>query len=143
MSYEDDEAAELNYAEAVGFVIFPAAHEAADIVVNMQSAPPFEVSWNAGSYGQERTKPRAFLQIDFPRYLVSEPNAAFYCTERALWKLRWFLRDFGYDQDLPAQEQVDEKALINLRGVLRTTHVTQNGRSFQNLDMQSSAHMRR
>ena len=20
-----------------------------------------------------------------------------YCTERALWKLNWFLRDFGYD----------------------------------------------
>ena len=23
-----------------------------------------------------------------------------YCTPKALWKLRWFLRDFGYDTDL-------------------------------------------
>ena len=23
-----------------------------------------------------------------------------YCTPKALWKLRWFLRDFGYDRDL-------------------------------------------
>ena len=33
-----------------------------------------------------------------------------YCTERALWKLNWFLRDFGYDLELLAQDQVDEKA---------------------------------
>jgi len=29
---------------------------------------------------------------------------------------------------------VDEKALLNLRGVIRTSHVTLNGRSFQNLE---------
>lgn len=40
--YEDDEAAELNYAEAVRFVIFPAGHEAADIVEPSKEAfdPP-------------------------------------------------------------------------------------------------------
>ena len=57
-----------------------------------------------------------------------------YCTERALWKLNWFLRDFGYDQELLGRDQVDEKALLNLRGVVRTSHVTLNGRSFQNLE---------
>ena len=44
-----------------------------------------------------------------------------YSTERALWKLNWFLRDFSYDMDLLSQDQIDEKALINLRGVVRTT----------------------
>jgi hypothetical protein len=29
---------------------------------------------------------------------------------------------------------VDEKALLQLRGVVRTSHVTLNGRSFQNLE---------
>ncbi len=57
-----------------------------------------------------------------------------YSTERALWKLNWFLRDFSYDMDLLSQDQIDEKALINLRGVVRTTHVTLNGRTFQNLE---------
>src|SRR6266852_2687908 len=57
-----------------------------------------------------------------------------YCTERALWKLHWFLRDFGYDADLLNRDQVDEKALLSLRGVVRTSHKTFNGRSYQNLD---------
>ena len=57
-----------------------------------------------------------------------------YCTERALWKLNWFLRDFGYDPDLLNRDQVDDKALLKLHGVVRTSHVTLNGRSFQNLE---------
>ncbi len=82
---------------------------------------------------------RAFLQL---RLVVLEPQAfelrsfsgRLYSTERALWKLNWFLRDFGYDMDLLSQDQIDDKALINLRGVVRTTHVTLNGRTFQNLE---------
>jgi hypothetical protein len=42
-----------------------------------------------------------------------------YCTPKALWKLRWFLRDFGYDPDLMGQDEVDEKALLGLRGIVR------------------------
>jgi hypothetical protein len=57
-----------------------------------------------------------------------------YCTERALWKLTWFLTDFGYDTELLNRDQVDEKAVLNLRGVVRTSHTIMNGRSYQNLD---------
>lgn len=57
-----------------------------------------------------------------------------YCTERALWKLSWFLRDFGYDTELLNRDQVDEKALLNLRGVIRTSYTNLNGHSYQNLD---------
>jgi hypothetical protein len=32
------------------------------------------------------------------------------------------------------RDQVDERALVNLRGVVRTSHKTLNGRSYQNLD---------
>lgn len=57
-----------------------------------------------------------------------------YCTERALWKLTWFLRDFSYDTELLSRDQVDEKALLNLRGVVRTTYTNLNGHSYQNLE---------
>jgi hypothetical protein len=56
-----------------------------------------------------------------------------YCTPKALWKLRWFLRDFGYDRDLMGRDEVDEKALVGLRGIVRISHTTLNGRSFLNL----------
>jgi len=57
-----------------------------------------------------------------------------YCTERALSKLNWFLRDFGYDAQLLKDDRVDERALLNLRGVVRTSYTTLNGRSYQNLE---------
>ena len=56
-----------------------------------------------------------------------------YCTPKALWKLRWFLRDFGYDRDLMGRDEVDEKALLGLRGIVRVSHTTLNGRTFLNL----------
>jgi hypothetical protein len=55
-------------------------------------------------------------------------------TQRALWKLNWFLHDFGYDPELLSKDQVDEKALLNLRGIVRTTCARLNGRSYQNLE---------
>jgi len=57
-----------------------------------------------------------------------------YCTPKALWKLSWFLRDFGYDTDLLGRDEVDEKALVGLRGVVRVSHTTLNGRCFLNLE---------
>jgi hypothetical protein len=82
---------------------------------------------------------KPFLAI---RFVVLEPKSfaarsfsgRLYCTEKTLWKLNWFLRDFGYDPDLLGQDQVDEKALRNLRGVIRTSYTTLNGRCFQNLE---------
>ena len=97
----------------------------------------FLVRVDSASYRWHPHKP--FLSV---RFAVLEPESfagrslsgRLYCTERALWKLNWFLRDFGYDADLLGRDQVDEKALLNLRGVVRTTHVTLNGRPFQNLE---------
>lgn len=56
-----------------------------------------------------------------------------YCTERALWKLGWFLGDFAYDTELLSRDQVDEKSPKNLRGVVRTTFTSLNGHAYQNL----------
>jgi hypothetical protein len=57
-----------------------------------------------------------------------------YCTQKAMWKLGWFLRDFLYDPELLAHEQVDEKALRDLRGVVKISHTMINGISLINLD---------
>jgi hypothetical protein len=49
-----------------------------------------------------------------------------YCTPRALWKLNWFLRDFGYDTELLGRDEIEEKSLVGLRGVIKTSHTVVN-----------------
>ena len=51
-----------------------------------------------------------------------------------MWKLGWFLRDFLYDPELLAHEQIDEKALPGLRGVVKISHTVVNGFSLVSLD---------
>ena len=97
----------------------------------------FLVRVEKASYRWHPQKP--FLVLEF---VILEPSSCrarsfsgrIYCTERALWKLNWFLHDFGYDPDLLSRDQIDEKALFNLRGVVRTTVTRLNGHSYQNLD---------
>jgi hypothetical protein len=57
-----------------------------------------------------------------------------YCTPKALWKLGWFLRDFVYNPDLLGSEEIDDKALLGLRGVVKISYTTLNGRSLLNFD---------
>jgi hypothetical protein len=57
-----------------------------------------------------------------------------YCTPRALWKLNWFLRDFGYDSELLDRNEVDDKNLIGLSGVVKISHAVVSGTSLLNLD---------
>ena len=57
-----------------------------------------------------------------------------YCTAKAMWKLGWFLRDFVYDADLFRRDEVDEKALAGLRGIVKISHTTLNGICLTNLD---------
>jgi hypothetical protein len=57
-----------------------------------------------------------------------------YCTSKALWKLGWFLRDFLYDPDLLGSEEIDEKAVLGLRGVVKISHTMRHGRSLLNFN---------
>jgi hypothetical protein len=57
-----------------------------------------------------------------------------YCTLKALWKLNWFLRDFGYDAELLGRDEIDEKNLVGLRGVVKISHTVVNGTTLLNLD---------
>ncbi len=62
-----------------------------------------------------------------------------YCTAKALWKLNWFLRDFGYDTELLDRDEVDERALVGLQGVVKVSRAVVDGRCFVNLDAFSPA----
>jgi hypothetical protein len=88
-------------------------------------------------YARERQRPYYAV-----RFTIVEPSSltgrAFasrlYCTARALWKFSWFLRDFCYDSELFGHEEIDDKALIGLSGVVKVSHTVVNGRSLLNLD---------
>ena len=76
------------------------------------------------------------------RFTVFEPpqlaghsiTGRIYCTPKALWKLSWFLRDFGYDTELIGRDEIDDKCLVGLKGVVKISRVVRNGTSLLNLD---------
>lgn len=82
---------------------------------------------------------KPYLRLEFE---VAEPVCAhgrtirsrLYCTPRALWKVQWLLRAFGYPADLVNSEEIDDKALRDLTGVIKVSHHDVNGRTFVNLD---------
>jgi hypothetical protein len=51
-----------------------------------------------------------------------------------MWKLSWFLRDFGYDTDLLKKDEIDDKALTGLQGVIKISHTVVHGLSVLNFD---------
>ena len=57
-----------------------------------------------------------------------------YCTPKAMWKLGWFLRDFLYDPELLSQDEVDERALRGLIGVVKISRSVINGVSLVNFE---------
>ena len=75
------------------------------------------------------------LAVVEPKQLAGTSlSGRLYCTEKALWKLSWFLRDFGYDTELLGRDELDEKRLVGLEGVIKVSHTTVNGRTYVNLD---------
>ena len=76
------------------------------------------------------------------RLSVLEPNeyagqpiiSRLYCTSKAMWKLGWFLRDFLYDPESLTRDEIDERALRGLVGVVKISHTVMNGVSLVNFD---------
>jgi hypothetical protein len=76
------------------------------------------------------------------RLLILEPSqyarlpivSRLYCTPKAMWKLGWFLRDFLYDPELLSQDEIDERALRGLIGIVKISHTVVNGISLVNFD---------
>src|ERR1035438_6455374 len=54
-------------------------------------------------------------------------SSRLYCSPKALWKLNWFLRDFGYDTELLGRDEMDETQLVGLKGVVKISHIVFNG----------------
>jgi hypothetical protein len=97
----------------------------------------FLVRVDGAQFRWHSTKPFYVLRLFVlePRALTGQSIVGrLYCTQKAMWKLGWFLRDFLYDPELLAHEQVDEKALRDLRGVVKISHTMINGISLINLD---------
>ena len=76
------------------------------------------------------------------QFTIVEPNevagrsifARLCCTKRSLWKLSWFLTDFGYDPELLDKDELDESALLTLQGIVKISNTVVNGISVLNLD---------
>lgn len=88
-------------------------------------------------YRAQAEKPFVVLNlvvVEPSSFAARKISTRLYCTEKALWKLNWFLRDFGYDGELLAQDQIEDRALVGLRGVVKVSHSLVNGRTFLNLE---------
>ena len=88
-------------------------------------------------YSREHQKPFYTVRISVlePESLAERTfSGRLNCTSKALWKFSWFLRDFGYDPELLGRDEVEEKGLIGLRGVVKLSHAVVNGRTLVNLD---------
>ena len=68
------------------------------------------------------------------RFVGRTLSSRLYCSPKALWKLNWVLRDFGYDTDLLGRDEVEETQLVGLKGVAKISHIAYNGTSLLRLD---------
>jgi hypothetical protein len=65
-------------------------------------------------YRWDKQKPNykvQFAVLEPKQFVGTSLPARLYCTAKALWKLSWFLRDFGYDIELLGRDELEEKRL--------------------------------
>ncbi len=72
--------------------------------------------------------------LDPMRFEGSKISSRLYCHAKALWKLNWFLTDFGYDTELLDRDQVDEKRAVGLTGVVKISNVVYDGMALLRFD---------
>jgi hypothetical protein len=93
---------------------------------------------------RSRNQRKPYYEIRFavlePAHLFgSQITARLYSTPKAMWKLAWFLREFGYDTELLREDEIDDKALIGLTGVVKMRHIIVHRLSMLNLEGFASA----
>ncbi|HKV78189.1 MAG TPA: hypothetical protein VJP02_08630 [Candidatus Sulfotelmatobacter sp.] len=76
----------------------------------------------------------ALAIVEPSRFSGRTLSSRLYCNPKALWKLNWFLSDFGYDTELLGRDEVDETQLVGLKGVVKISHIVFNGSSWLRLD---------
>jgi hypothetical protein len=88
-------------------------------------------------YRWHRQKPFCAIQFSVIEPIQLAGNrltARLSCSSKHLWKLNWFLRDFGYDPELLERNEIDDKSLVGLCGVVKITHSVVNGTTLLDLD---------
>jgi hypothetical protein len=78
-----------------------------------------------------------FLILEPAEYAGRYVRTRLYCHDRALWKLRWFLHDFNYDAELLAADELDDRRVVGLEGVIRLAYWGNDGH--RRLDVQGFA----
>ena len=97
----------------------------------------FLVRVERAQYRWHAQKPYYLLRFSVlqPKQFVSQLiTGRVCCTPKALWKLSWFLREFGYDVELLSHDEVEDRRLVGLTGVVKISRVVRNGASLLNLD---------
>lgn len=89
------------------------------------------------SYRRQAQKPYysiSMVVLEPHRFAQHAISSRLYCNPKALWKLNWFLRDFGYDSDLMSRDEVDERQMVGLTGVVKISHIVFNGATLLRFD---------
>ena len=97
----------------------------------------FLVQVRRARFQQQAHKPYYTLSLAIlepSRFAGNVLSSRLYCSPKALWKLNWFLRDFGYDTELLGRDEVDENQSVGLKGVVKISHIVFNGASLLRLD---------
>ncbi len=97
----------------------------------------FLVRVDRAQYHWHPSKPFYLLRLSIlePRELAGRVvSGRVYCTAKTLWKLIWFLHDFGYDMELLGRDEIDDKGVVGLRGVVKIRHTVVNGTCLLNFD---------
>ena len=69
----------------------------------------------------------ALTVVEPRRFASNILSSRLYCNAKALWKLNWFLQAFNYDGELLDRDEVDERQLVGLQGVVKVSHVVYDG----------------
>ena len=88
-------------------------------------------------YRWHRQKPFYAIQFSVIEPIPVAGNrlaARISCSLKNLWKLNWFLRDFGYDSELLERNEIDDKSLVGLCGVVKISHSVINGTTVLDLE---------
>jgi hypothetical protein len=97
----------------------------------------FLVSVKRVSFQRQAQKPYYTMTlaiVEPTRFANQTITGRLYCTQKALWKLNWFLRDFGYDADQLNRDEIDETQLVGLKGLVKVSRVSFNGSTLLRFD---------
>ena len=95
------------------------------------------VKFEPAGHAAKPCRAATFRILEPAPYAGRHVRTRLYCHERALWKLRWFLSDFQYDPELLASEELDDRRVVGLEGVIRLSYWGSNGQ--RRLDVQGFA----